>query len=51
MAAKLDIVMERLDKLDVLDLLAVHVASLTTSLTFCHARIAELKAENKSLIS
>ena len=49
MTAKLDVIMERLDKLDVLDQLAVQVASLTTSLEFCHASIAELKAENDSL--
>ena len=44
MPTKLDVI-----KLDVLDQLAVQVASLTTSLEFCHASIAELKAENDSL--
>ena len=42
-------IMKRLDKLDVLDQLAAQVASLSTSLEFCHASIAELKAENESL--
>ena len=59
MVAKLDVIMERLDKLDVLDQLAAQVASLTISLEYkqrswpsleyCHASIAELKAENDSL--
>ena len=49
LAGKLDVIMERLGKLDVLDQLAAQVASLSTSLEFCHASIAELKAENESL--
>ena len=49
LAGKLDVIMERLDKLDVLGQLAAQVASLSTSLEFCHASIAELKAENESL--
>ena len=49
MTAKLDVIMERLDKIDVLDQLAAQVASLSTSLEFCHASIAELRAENESL--
>ena len=49
MTAKLDVIMERLDKIDVLDQLAAQVTSLSTSLEFCHASIAELKAGNESL--
>ena len=49
MEAKLDVIVERLQKLDVLEQLAAQVASLSTSLEYCHASIAELKAENESL--
>ena len=49
LAGKLDIIMVRLNKLDVLDQLAAQVASLSTSLEFCHASIAELRTENESL--
>ena len=49
LAAKLDVIIKRLDKLDVLDQLAAQVACLSTSLEFCHASIAELRAENESL--
>ena len=49
LAGKLDVIMERLVKLDVLEQLAAQVASLSTSLEFCHASIVELKAENESL--
>ena len=45
MEAKLDVIVERLEKLDQL---AAQVASLTTSLEYCHTSIAELKVENES---
>ena len=47
MEAKLDVIVERLQKLDVLEQLAAQVASLSTSLECCHASIAELKAETR----
>ena len=40
LAGKLDIIMVRLDKLDVIDQMAAQVASLSTSLEFCHASFA-----------
>ena len=43
--AKLDFIMRRLDKLNVLD----EVTNLTKSLEFCHESIAELKRENVEL--
>ena len=47
--SKLDVIMERLQKLEVLDQLVVQVASLTKSLEYCHATIADLKTENNQL--
>ena len=47
--AKLDFIMQRLDKLNVLDELVVQVTNLTKSLEFCHESIAELKRENVEL--
>ena len=48
-AGKLDIIMLRLEKLNVLDQLVVQVTNLTKSLEFCHESIAELKRENVKL--
>ena len=48
-AGKLDSIMLRLEKLNVLDQLVVHVTNLTKSLEFCHESIAELKRENVEL--
>ena len=42
-AGKLDSIMLRLEKLNVLDQLVVQVTNLTKSLEFCHESIAELK--------
>ena len=47
--AKLDVIMERLQKLELLDQQTVQVASLSRSLEYCHATIADLKAENGAL--
>ena len=47
--AKLDVIMERLQKLELFDQLTVQVASLSRSLEYCHATIADLKAENGAL--
>ena len=48
-AGKLDSIMMRLDKLNVLGQLVVQVTNLTKSLEFCHESIAELKRENVEL--
>ena len=48
-SAKLDFIMRKLDKLNVLDELVVQVTNLTKSLEFGHENIAELKRENVEL--
>ena len=48
-SAKLDFIMRKLDKLNVLDELVVQVTNLPKSLEFCHESIAELKRENVEL--
>ena len=47
--SKLDVIMERLQKFEVLDQLVVQVASFNKSLEYCHATIADLKIENNKL--
>ena len=47
--SKLDVIMERLHKLKMLEQRVVQVASLTRSLEYCHATIADLKTENGTL--